>query len=93
MPETYKPRYSLPELNAVPNKRLIKKLPKLPFGGWKLVDEEKSYWSVYTGRSFCATYETDKKTLSFPFVKLPISASPSKPLVKYLGKGREWYRR
>ena len=68
----------------------------MPFGGWKLVEEEKSYWSVYTGRSLClrgAIHETDKKTLSFPIVKLQISASPSKPLGKYLGKGREWYRK
>lgn len=44
MPETYKPRCSLPELNAVPNKRLT----KLPFWEWKLVKEGKSFIGAYT---------------------------------------------
>lgn len=56
-PETYKPRCSLPELNAVPNKGLT----KLPFWGWKLVEEgnTKAEHSVLE----VLIIKIDKKTL------------------------------
>lgn len=50
----------------------VNKLPKLPLWGWKLVEKGKSYWSLYTGRSFLEVLilEIDKKMLSFPILRL-----------------------
>lgn len=63
MPKTYKPRCSLPELNAVP----YKELTKLPFWGWKLVEEGKSFIGAYTKAEHSVLevliIKIDKKTL------------------------------